>query len=183
MNIKRRYQIIRSLIAVVALSWSATAIADSDDTVYYAQHSFYVYKNKHVTTNYHTGILVPINSPVKIDDMGRKKIKIELPSLGDIKVTVVNAKKHTQKNMQEIKERMFGPNKVDISKSSKKVQEAIMNGQVIVGMTKAETILAYGYPPTHVTPTTDLNQWTYWVNRWNRIVVNFEDDKIKEIID
>ena len=58
-----------------------------------------------------------------------------------------------------------------------------MNGQVIVGMTKAETILAYGYPPTHVTPTTDLNQWTYWVNRWNRIVVNFEDDKIKEIID
>jgi len=180
---KRRYQIIHTLIAIIALSWSAGVLADSDDATYFAQHSFYLYKNKHVTTNYHTGILVPINSPIKITDMGRKKIKIELPALGGLKATIINAKKHSQKNMQEIKERMFGTDKVDISKASKSVQEAIENGQVVEGMTKEETLLAYGYPPAHVTPTTEVNQWTYWVNKWNRIILSFKDNKIKEIKD
>ncbi len=178
---KTRYPMLYALIAAIALSWSAGTIAD-EDTTYYAQHSFYVYKGKHVTTNYHTGMLVPINSPIKITSEGRKKIKIELPDLDNTEVVIVNAKKHTQKNMQEIKERMFGTKKVNLKKSSKSVRDAILSGQVIEGMTKKETILAYGYPPTHVTPTTVANQWTYWVSKWNRIIVNFENDKIKSIL-
>jgi len=180
---KSRYRILNSLIAAIALSWTTCALAADDDTTYYAQHSFYAYKGKHVTTNYHTGILIPINSPVKITDSGRKKIEIELPELDGTEVVIVNAKKHSQKNIQEIKERMLGTKKVDLKKYSKSTREAIMSGQIIEGMTKEETLLAYGYPPAHVTPTTTANQWTYWVTKWNRVIVNFKDDKIKSIQD
>lgn len=180
---KIRYRILSSLIIAIALSWTTGVLADDDDTTYYAQHSFYVYKGKHITTNYHTGILVPINSPIKITDMGRKKIKIRLPELDDSKFVIINAKKHSKKNMPEIKDRMLGTKKVSLKKFSKNVQEAIMSGEIIEGMTKEETLLAYGYPPAHVTPTTEANQWTYWVTKWNRIVITFKNDKIKKIKD
>lgn len=178
-----RHGILRCLIAALALSWAATVFAADDDQIYFVQHSFYAYKHKYVTTNYHVDTLIPINTRAKITDMGSSEMEIELPDLNNMEVKIKNIEKYTHKNMEEIKDRMFGKTEVNLSKYSQDVQDAIKSGQIKVGMTKEEVLLAYGYPPVHKTPSLDDNQWTYWKNRWNRIVLDFEDNKLVGIRD
>ncbi len=192
-----RHGILRSLIAALAISWAACAAA-ADDTIYFVQHSFYADRGKHIATNYHVGTLIPINTRARITDLDdrnnnnelldfshteAKIIKISFPDLDNIEIKIENVKKHTHKNMEEIKNRMLGENKVDLTKFSKETQENIQHGQIALGMTKEEVLLAYGYPPAHVTPSTDLNQWTYWKNRFNRVVISFQNNKVSGIRD
>ena len=55
-------------------------------------------------------------------------------------------------------------------------QEGIRKGKALKGMSKRGVILAIGLPPRHVTPDTDrMDQWTYWSNRFNRFIVEFDD--------
>ena len=51
----------------------------------------------------------------------------------------------------------------------------IKKGRVSRGMTKSGVIYAIGYPPKHVTPDLDVYEWTYWKNRFNRMVVIFDE--------
>lgn len=176
-----RHGILHSVIAAFALAWTTAALAD--DTIYFVQHSFYAEKSKHITTNYHVGTLVPINTKVKITDMGSSKMKIELPDQGNTEIKIENAEKHTKKSMEEIKNRMFGTNEVDLKKSSKEVQESIKTGQIAVGMTKDEVLLAYGYPPAHATASTDADQWIYWKTRWNKVALEFKEGKLQSVRD
>jgi hypothetical protein len=180
---KTRNGMLLGLVAVLALSWAAVSLAADDDQVYFAQQTFYAEKGKYIATNYHVGTLIPINSRVKIVDVGNNSMKIELPDLGNMEVKIENVNKYTQKTMEEIKDRMFGMNQVDLKKFPKDVQESIKSGQLVMGMTKQAVLLAYGYPPAHATPSTDMNQWTYWKNRWNRIILDFDGDKLRSIRD
>ncbi len=177
-----RHSILLHLIAVFAISWVTCAIA-ADEQIYFVQHSFYADRGKHITTNYHMGTVIPVNTKAKIMDLGRKKMTIELPDLGNTEIKIENVEKHTKKSMEEIKDRMLGKTPVDLKKFSKETQEAIKNGQIRLGMTKEEVLLAYGYPPAHATPSTDSNQWTYWKNRFNRVVLDFQGNKLKGIRD
>ena len=49
-------------------------------------------------------------------------------------------------------------------------------------MTKQGVLNAIGYPPAHVTPTTDLNTWVYWKNRFNKMNVLFNSQGLVESI-
>lgn len=58
-----------------------------------------------------------------------------------------------------------------------------MLGQVKVGMRKSAVVVAMGYPPKHKTPNLEANQWQYWMNRFNTILVLFENDRVTLIQD
>lgn len=57
----------------------------------------------------------------------------------------------------------------DFSQQSKgfnsEVVEAIKKGVVIEGMTRAQVIMAMGYPPEHKTPSIDSPEWLYWMDK------------------
>jgi outer membrane protein assembly factor BamE (lipoprotein component of BamABCDE complex) len=55
------------------------------------------------------------------------------------------------------------------------VQDAISNARVEKGMTKEQVLMSIGYPPTHRTASTQMNNWTYWYNRWVTFVIIFDD--------
>jgi hypothetical protein len=57
---------------------AAPETAAAPDQTRYTAHSFFQEKGKHLTTNYRTGTLVPINTKVRIVSTGSKSIKIEL---------------------------------------------------------------------------------------------------------
>lgn len=57
----------------------------------------------------------------------------------------------------------------------------IKNGTIAVGMSKDAVVMAYGYPPSHKTPTLDSNMWTYWRDRFRRVFVYFENGKVVNI--
>lgn len=61
--------------------------------------------------------------------------------------------------------------------------DGIAQGKALPGMTKAGVVYAIGYPPRHATATLDLDEWTYWKNRWDRQLVVFADGVVAEIKD
>jgi hypothetical protein len=50
-------------------------------------------------------------------------------------------------------------------------------------MSKKAVLAAIGYPPQHVTPSLEGNDWTYWSNLFNRFVIHFKNDKVEDIVD
>jgi len=58
--------------------------------------------------------------------------------------------------------------------------QKMRTGIVAPGMTKAQVLKTCGYPPAHRTPSTDLDSWIYWRNRWATGRVFFKDGKVVE---
>lgn len=45
-------------------------------------------------------------------------------------------------------------------------------------MTRQGVIYAIGYPPRHVNPSLERGDWTYWESRFDRIIVEFDENGI-----
>ena len=66
---------------------------------------------------------------------------------------------------------------------SKIDQKGIKRGKPIVGMSKEGILLAMGRPPVHATAALEDDIWTYWVNRWAKNLLEFnEQGKLIKII-
>ena len=172
--------VLRSLACTVLVLLGCNAMAG--DNEYYTQRNLWVYRGTCPTLNYAVDALVPVNSKVTLDRQAGKKLELTLVDSGT-HFTVVLQKKYTHESMDQIKDRMLGKQPVDLQKFSKIGQQAIKTGQVVPGMTRDEVLVARGYPPDHATLTLDSNQWKYWQTRWNTILVQFENGKVKSIVD
>jgi hypothetical protein len=72
----------------------------------------------------------------------------------------------------------------DVRSLSDTDQAGIRKGVASAGMTKQGVIYAIGYPPPHVTPDLDATDWTYWKNRFDRMIVGFDDEgRVVEVRD
>jgi hypothetical protein len=171
---------LRSLTGIVLALISFSALAA--DGEFYTQHNLWVFKGNHSTVNYAVDALVPVNSKVKIGKENDKKMELTLVDSG-VKFTVVLAKKYTTKTMADIKARMLGDKPVELKKFGKTAQEAIKLGEVRPGMTRAEVLVARGYPPEQSTLTLDSDQWKYNQSKWNTILVQFNNGKVASIKD
>ncbi|MFH0256643.1 hypothetical protein ACGRL8_06240 [Vibrio rumoiensis] len=78
--------------------------------------------------------------------------------------------------------RDFGTTCPTLSNLNTVDQKGIKEGRVYEGMTKQGVLNAIGYPPAHVTPTTDLNTWVYWKNRFNKMNILFNSQGLVESI-
>lgn len=54
--------------------------------------------------------------------------------------------------------------------------QAIKEGKLVVGMSKAAVIMAYGYPPEHRTPSLESNTWIYWIDRFRNKAILFDEN-------
>ncbi len=78
--------------------------------------------------------------------------------------------------------RDFGTSCPKLSGLNATDKKGIQEGRVYKGMTKAGVLNAIGYPPAHVTPSTDMNTWVYWKNRFNKMNVLFNSQGLVENI-
>ena len=143
----------------------------------YTQTNMWVEKNRHLTTNYQRGQLIPVNTEVKILDYSSKVVRFQVVSTKQV-IQVVNNVRFTQLDSVGVFKRNFSKSKVNISKFSKLEKEAISQGIVKNGMSKDAVIIARGFPPVHVTPSLTQNQWKYWQNRFVTRNVLFQNDKV-----
>lgn len=51
-----------------------------------------------------------------------------------------------------------------------------------MGMTKEAVAIAMGHPPAHETPSLESDQWMYWLHRFDRLRVDFENGKVSNIV-
>jgi hypothetical protein len=147
----------------------------------YTQFSFFYEKNVYLTTNYRKGILVPVNTAVKFVKANNTNIVVTLPDGRDL--TIQNIERYSGEKIDGIFKRTFAANPVDLSRFTENERKAIMAGEVKKGMKKSAVIIALGYPPKHKTPDLQMNQWTYWQNRFNTFVVYFQNEEVTGILD
>lgn len=144
---------------------------------YYTRVNFWYEHKRHLTTNYHRGVFVPINSrarltPVMYREVSRRRMDeiAELTvRLVDSKTTIriMNVSRHAKVSLNEVVYRMFSPEPVDLSVFDDQMQLLIKSGTLRQGMTKYQVLLTRGYPPAHETPSLESDTWTYWSSRFS----------------
>jgi hypothetical protein len=152
-----------------------------ENGIYYTQVVMHYEKNTYPTTNYQVGMIIPINTQVKLLEMDKKSISIEM-NTGQ-KLTVKNISKHTGDNTQQAFDKLFAKQKINLSQFSRKERNQIETGKVTVGMHKKAVTVAIGYPPVTKTANLEANSWVYWRNHFNTFIVNFKNGKVSDIVD
>jgi hypothetical protein len=147
--------------------------------VLYTKFSFFHEKLTYRTTNYRKGILVPVNTKVTFVKADKSNIIVTLPNGENLRI--VNIKNFSGEEINGIFERTFSTKPVNLSGFTSAERNAIMAGEVKVGMRKSAVIVALGYPPKHQTPNLELDQWRYWQNRFNTFIVHFKNNRVVEI--
>ena len=148
----------------------------------YTRFSLYYEKDHHITTNYRKGILVPINTEVEFVKASKNRITVKIPSY-NATVDFENEKDYSGENIEGIFKRTFGRETTSLEKFSQTEQAAIKKGTVETGMSKDAVVKAMGYPPHHKTPALTMDQWRYWKNRFDTMLVIFADGKVASIQD
>jgi len=156
-------------------------LASTGDKLY-TQFSFYYENGHHITTNYRVGTLVPVNTEVEFVKMTRKKIFVNAPKYGT-EIVLENVKDYSGEDIEGIFNRTFATTPVDLGQFTEAEQRAIKSGGFEIGMSKDAIIVAMGFPPRHRTPTLELDQWRYWKNRWNTVLLSFENDRLISTMD
>lgn len=166
------------------LAFSAAGSAEEGGKYYTKVNIWYEKPQKIFSTNYHKGTLLPVGSEVEIIKRSRKKIQFREKSSGT-EFRIVLVKDFTKLNETEFFDRYLSKENVlngsAYAAFSALDKENIKTGTLSEGMSKAAVLIAYGYPPTHRTPSTDENVWIYWKHRFGNFRVQFKDDKVAYI--
>jgi hypothetical protein len=149
---------------------------------YYTQFSLFQEQNNFRTTNYRKGSLIPVNTKLTLLSINADKAELKLIETGQ-SLTIENVPKFTKDDMQTAFKKIAGLNKVNLNQFTSAEQGSILTGQVKKDMGKKAVLTAIGYPPQHVTPSLDSNDWTYWSNLFNRFIVHFKNGKVDSIVD
>jgi hypothetical protein len=67
------------------------------------------------------------------------------------------------------------------SPKAEKLRQNIEHGVVEVGMTRDQVLMAIGYPPAHQTPSLQSPVWTYWQNAWVSYQIQFDGDRVARV--
>lgn len=140
-------------------------------------------KGRMYALNYQLPMLIPVCSEVTLKDVGEKEIELEYKG----RTYSYEWDKHTRgagvslaQNFKEYFGAQCDQQKID--SLSKVDKEGIRSGQPKIGMSKTGIQFAMGKPPVHATPSLESNTWMYWLNRWKRQAIEFDENgKVKEI--
>jgi hypothetical protein len=118
---------------------------------------------------------LPYNTEFKVGSYG-KGFKLTAVDTGLVILFEYRSANMGGMSVKDYIDTIMSPTPVSYEGLSAVDQEGIKAGRAMVGMTKQGVMIALGYPAKHETPSTDLNAWTYWKGRYNRLVVNFGED-------
>jgi hypothetical protein len=120
--------------------------------------------------------LVPYGTPVKITGYGRYRVFVELEG----KRQALGNDYSRDLSMEVFARRYVVPTdpRADAAATSDKIRTAIDSARVTRGMTRAQVLIALGYPITSENPHLDGKRWRYW--RWtlSPFVVHFGDNQL-----
>lgn len=146
---------------------------------YFTRISMWYEKNKHIATNYERGTLLPINSEVEFLGVARKGPRIKRIDTGEV-IYLENVPEYSGKSNHDLAARYLSDRKTTIEKLPSEIQDAIRAGQLRLGMTKEQAILARGYPPSHKTPSIEGDRWVFWSSRFVQQTIVFQNGSLVE---
>ncbi len=148
------------------------------DGTYYMRHNLMYEKDTWDATNYWRGMLLPINTRVKVGSLGVNSMRIEWDG-GSL---LIENSAHTKRSMAMVAKQMLSPRRVPIEKFGDEMAGKIRGGILAKGMTREQVIMTRGFPPGHKTPniTSDEGKWTYWTSRFAKHTLAFKGGKLEK---
>ncbi len=142
-----------------------------------------------LSTNYHMGAIIPLGTKVTVTEIknGPKKAIHFLISDKGLSFSIFFVEKHSNAgtSLIDVFHQYFAEKNPleseDYNKLSPMEKEKIKKGSIAPGMSKSAVLMAYGFPPSHKTPSLNSDIWTYWENRITKQIVVFQDEKITKI--
>ena len=136
------------------------------------------------TMNYQlTGGLIPVCSDIKIKKVKKKYIQFDYKGVEYLYKWDGHTRK-AGKSTQDVAALFFGEkcDEKKIKSLSKTDQDGIRKGEPLLGMTRQGVLFAMGRPPFHVNADLEASSWMYWINRFNRVQIHFNEKGIVEEI-
>lgn len=127
------------------------------------------------TLNYQLPALIPVCSDLTITKVGRKKLSFEYQGQ-PFELGYEGFTKDAGVSFQSAAQTLLGPacNRQGLESLSAVDRDGVRVGVPKVGMTRQGILFAMGRPPVHANPSLDVASWTYWRNRYVRMVITFD---------
>jgi len=149
--------------------------------LYTAHNIWYEKADRVFAINYKKGIIIPAGS--RVTDVravrgGTPTLHFVVPDAG-VQVTMhLQPKFAPGVTIEAFRDRTLIPKPWEelIDGLDAREIESVRGAIVQTGISRRATLVAYGYPPEHVTPTLEKSVWTYWVNRFVKKELMFGPD-------
>jgi len=172
----RTIKLFIAFLTIFAFNHSSYAFESGDKLV--TLSNLHPDMNKRVlyTMNYQLPSMIPMCSEVTVVSKNKKKFVF---AWKDIEYTML-FDKHTKKAGVDFDTALgdfFGSkcDKAKVASMSKVDQRGIRSGQPMVGMTRQGILYAMGRPPRHANPDIEAYSYMYWLNRFKRKAIDFDD--------
>ncbi len=191
MRMSSKFSLSVMLFALAGLMSSPAAaesiapptISPEEGGTYYTRVTFHHEGDVHQATNFSRGAVWPINTEVRLVTKTTRRhgrLVLERVDNGD-RVTIQNVPRHTDISIDELASRMLADQPTPIEQFPDDVQRAIRAGELRLGLTKEQALMARGYPPTvHTANPMDSDTWVYQENRFAQRTIVFENGRIVE---
>jgi len=154
----------------------------SDEGGVYSRYNIHYFSKKDANTASYANYtdcpnhaFLPYNTALKVGSWG-KGFKLTAAETGLVILFEYKSANMGGMSVQDYINVITSPSPVNYSGLTAADLSGIEAGQAMMGMTKQGVMVALGYPAKHRTPSTDLNTWVYWKDRFRNLVVNFGDN-------
>lgn len=111
--------------------------------------------------NYAQLPMLPAGSPIKVIEYGRYRVHVDIDGK-PFRLGLDYGRERETTEQWIAKLVVHDDPKAKLAGYPAAVRKAIQNGQIMVGMTREQVIMALGYPLTSENPRLDAPYWRYW---------------------
>lgn len=133
-------------------------------------------------TNYLNSPMIPAGTPATVKKYGRHRAHVDLDGK-PMRLGHDYGRKEESLESWTAKMIVTEDPKARIAGFSQPVQDAIKVGQISLGMTREQVIIAVGYPLTNENPALDAPRWRMWVSESAEYHIMWNSDgTVKDIV-
>lgn len=149
---------------------------------FYTSHNiWYEHANRIWSINYKKGAIIPAGTRVTGVNLsgGRSpRLDFSVEETGLRCSVFIQPKFHPGVSPSQYSSRMLTPaNLAQLTEGFGEDElECVRVGTIESGISKKACLVAYGYPPEHFTPSLEANRWYYWVNRFMKKELVFDQN-------
>ncbi len=178
------------VLAAGCRRWAAHVPHPLDHQIRYLCCNLHYDKPEITDMNYLRGKVIPFGTRVQIREVDADRVEFQTP--GHPPIRLVLKQGVGELTMDQYLDRIFLvddpyarlpklPEDGKAAAEVDKIRRMMEEGDVTVGMTRDQVLMAIGYPPAHRTPRLDAAMWTYWVGPKDTFEVYFEGDRVSRV--
>jgi hypothetical protein len=117
--------------------------------------------------------VIPVGTPIKVTGYGHYRVKVDING----KSQAIGNDYSRDLSQEDFAKRYVVADDpaVKIAGFPKKIQDAIAQGRLVLGMTREQVLMSVGYPVSSENHHLEDKTWRFWINSFQEFRVRFDD--------